>query len=118
MFHKKTHLTSIFTEYLIWDDNQEFLFELLDKKHSLSDIPLYIKFQDYKNIFPTFRDSWCRHLIKVNLKLKKYYSPIYLKKPSLQRMYQKMQIKNIQIFYLLIYHIIPWIKKIKINIKI
>ena len=71
MFHKKTHLTSIFTEYLIWDDNQEFLFELLDKKHSLSDIPLYIKFQDYKNIFPTFRDSWCRHLIKVNLKLKK-----------------------------------------------
>ena len=71
MFHKKTHLTSIFTEYLIWDDNQEFLFELLNKKHSLLNIPLYIKFQDYKNIYPTFRDSWCRNLIKVNLKLKK-----------------------------------------------
>ena len=71
MFHKKTHLTSIFTEYLIWDDNQEFLFELLNKKNSLLNIPLYIKFQDYKNIYPTFRDSWCRNLIKVNLKLKK-----------------------------------------------
>ena len=71
MFHKKTHLTSKFTEYLIWDDNQEFLFELLSKKYSLLNISLYIKFQDYKNIYPTFRDSWCRNLIKVNLKLKK-----------------------------------------------
>jgi hypothetical protein len=71
MFHKKTHLTSIFTEYLIWDDNQEFLFELLNKKYSLVNIPLYIKFQDYKNIYPTFRDSWCRYLLKSNLKMKK-----------------------------------------------
>ena len=71
MFHKKTHLTSKFTEYLIWDDNQEFLLELLSKKYSLLNIPLYIKFQDYKNIYPTFRDSWCRNLIKANLKLKK-----------------------------------------------
>ena len=74
MFHKKTHLTSIFTEYLIWDDNQEFFFELLSKKYSLSNIPLYIKLQDYKNIYPTFRDSWCRNLIKANLKLKKILS--------------------------------------------
>ena len=71
MFHKKTHLTSKFTEYLIWDDSQEFLFELLSKKYSLYNIPLYIKFQEYKNIYPTFRDFWCRNLIKANLKLKK-----------------------------------------------
>ena len=70
MFHKKTHLTSKFTEYLIWDDNQEFLFELFNKKYSLLNIPIYIKFQNYINIYPTFRDSWCRNLIKANLKLK------------------------------------------------
>ena len=30
IFHKKSHFTSIFIEYLIWDDYQEFLFKFFN----------------------------------------------------------------------------------------
>ena len=71
MFHKKSHFTAIFTEYLIWDDNQEFLFELFPKKYSLINIPFYIKFQYHKNYFPIIRDNCGRTQIKKNIKMKK-----------------------------------------------
>ena len=71
IFHKKSHFISIFTEYLIWDDNQEFLFELFPKKYSLINIPLFIKFQYHKNYFPIIRDNCGRTQIKKNIKMKK-----------------------------------------------
>ena len=41
MFHKKSHFTAIFTEYLIWDDFQEFLFELYPTIYSMENISSY-----------------------------------------------------------------------------
>jgi hypothetical protein len=71
IFHKKSHFTSIFTEYLIWDDNQEFLYELFPRKYSSINIPLYVKFQYQKNYFPIIRDECGRTHIKKNIKMKK-----------------------------------------------
>lgn len=71
IFHKKSHFTSIFTEYLIWDDNQEFLYELFPRKYSLLKIPLYVKFQYQKKYFPIIRDECGRTHIKKNIKMKK-----------------------------------------------
>ena len=45
MFHKKSHFTAIFTEYLIWDDNQEFLYDLYPLIYSIKNYPSYIKIQ-------------------------------------------------------------------------
>lgn len=71
MFHKKSHFTAIFTEYLIWDDFQEFLFELYPKKYSLTNISSYIKIQYHKCFIPIIINDWGRNLIKFNTKMKK-----------------------------------------------
>ena len=71
MFHKKSHFTAIFTEYLIWDDNQEFLFELYPKKFILSNLSSYIKIQHHKFFIPVLINDWGRNLIKLNTKMKK-----------------------------------------------
>ena len=70
IFHKKCHFTSIFTEYLILDDKQEFLFEFFSKKKSLQNLCRYIKFQN-NNLFPTIRGIFGRKVIKNNIKMKK-----------------------------------------------
>ena len=71
MFHKKSHFTSLFTEYLIWDDKQEFLFELYPTKNSLPNIFSYIKIQCNKFFIPIIINYWGRNLIKLNIKMKK-----------------------------------------------
>ena len=58
MFHKKSHFTAIFTEYLIWDDNQEFLFDLYPKKFSLPNLSSYIKIQCNKFFIPIIINNW------------------------------------------------------------
>ena len=70
IFHKKSHFTSVFTEYLIWDDTQEFLFELYSKKNSY--INLYSLIQETQNILkPILINDYYRNLIKINDKFKK-----------------------------------------------
>ena len=71
MFHKKSHFTAIFTEYLIWDDKQEFLFELYSKKYSLPNLSSYTKIQYNKFFIPIIINEWGRNLIKLNTKMKK-----------------------------------------------
>ena len=71
MFHKKSHFTSIFTEYLIWDDHQEFLFELYPKRYSLPNISSLTKIQYNKFFIPIIINEWGRNLIKLNVKMKK-----------------------------------------------
>ena len=71
MFHKKSHFTAIFTEYLIWDDHQEFLFELYPKRYSLSNISSFTKIQYNKFFIPIIINEWGRNLIKLNVKMKK-----------------------------------------------
>ena len=71
MFHKKSHFTALFTEYLIWDDKQEFLFELYPAKYSLPNISSYIKIQCNKFFIPIIINDWGRNLIKLNIKMKK-----------------------------------------------
>ena len=71
MFHKKSHFTAIFTEYLIWDDNQEFLFELYPKRYSLLNVSSYTKIQSHKFFNPILKNDWGRNLIKYNIKMKK-----------------------------------------------
>ena len=69
IFHKKTHFTSTFIEYLIWDDYQEFLSEIFDKKN-LSRIihnPSYKK----KYFFPTLVDQKGCLIILQSLKKKR-----------------------------------------------
>ena len=78
IFHKKSHFTSIFIEYLIWDDYQEFLMKFFDKK-ILSRIrpnPRYTK----KYFFPTLLDPKGRLIILQNLKKKKILSLNLLEK--------------------------------------
>ena len=70
IFHKKSHFTSVFTEYLIWDDTQEFLFELYSKKNSY--INLYSLIQETQNFLkPILINDYYRNLIKINDKFKK-----------------------------------------------
>ena len=71
MFHKKSHFTAIFTEYLIWDDFQEFLFELYPKIYSMANISSYINIQYHKFFIPIIINDWGRNLIKLNIKMKK-----------------------------------------------
>ena len=71
MFHKKSHFTSIFTEYLIWDDNQEFLFDFYPYKYSHKNIPIFIKFQYYSNYLPILREQTSRAIIFKNMKKKR-----------------------------------------------
>ena len=65
MFHKKSHFTAIFTEYLIWDDNQEFLFELYLKRFILPSLSSYITIQYKKFFIPMIINYWGRNLIKL-----------------------------------------------------
>ena len=71
MFHKKSHFTAIFTEYLIWDDNQEFLFDIYPKRFSLPNLSSYIKIQCNKFFIPIIINNWGRKLLKLNVKMKK-----------------------------------------------
>ena len=71
MFHKKSHFTAIFTEYLIWDDHQEFLFGLYPKRYSLPNISSLTKIQYNKFFIPIIINEWGRNLIKLNVKMKK-----------------------------------------------
>ena len=70
MFHKKTHFTAIFTEYLIMDDNQEFLNEyyLVDK--SLTYLLILIKIQCHKFFSPVLVNNWGRKILSNNIKRK------------------------------------------------
>ena len=71
MFHKKSHFTAIFTEYLIWDDFQEFLFELYPTIYSMENISSYINIQYHKFFIPIIINDWGRNLIRLNIKMKK-----------------------------------------------
>ena len=64
-------IISLFTEYLIWDDNQEFLFELFPIRYSSANISSYTKIQYNKFFIPIIINGWGRNLIKLNVKMKK-----------------------------------------------
>ena len=72
IFHKITHFTSIFTEYLIYDDKQEFLFKSYPKKYFLYNFYSLIK-QTKNNFTPILINDWCRNLLKINNKFKKVF---------------------------------------------
>jgi len=78
IFHKKSHFTSIFIEYLIWDDYQEFLMKFFDKK-ILSRIRPNSRYTK-KYFFPTLLDPKGRLIILQNLKKKKILSLNLLEK--------------------------------------
>ena len=68
IFHKKSHLTSVFIEYLIWDDFQEFLLKYFPKKNS----SLIISNPNYqKNYYPTIVEPVRRLILFQNMKKKK-----------------------------------------------
>ena len=73
MFNKRSHFTSIFIEYLIWNDIQEFLFELYPYKSSQRNIPILINLQFHysNNFFPILRIGTGRSIISKNIKRKK-----------------------------------------------
>ena len=71
IFHKKSHYTSIFIEYLIYDDNQEFLFELYPFNYCIPNMASYIRIQHHKFFIPMVIDEWGRNLIKINISMKK-----------------------------------------------
>jgi len=66
MFHKKSHYTSVFIEYLIYDDYQEFLFELYPLNYCLPNMVSCIKMQYRKSFIPMVINEWGRNLIKIN----------------------------------------------------
>ena len=66
MFHKKSHYTSVFIEYLIYDDYQEFLFELYPLNYCLPNMVSCIKIQYRKSFIPMIINEWGRNLIKIN----------------------------------------------------
>ena len=73
IFHKKSHFTSLFIEYLIWDDFQEFLSQFFNKK-------IFVKFinnpftqnQIKRNFHPTLVDQIGRLILFNNFKKKKF----------------------------------------------
>ena len=73
IFHKKSHYTSIFIEYLIYDDNQEFLFELYPLNYCIPNMVSYIKIQHHKLFMPMVINEWGRNLIKINISMKKIF---------------------------------------------
>ena len=70
MFHKKTHFTAIFTEYLIMDDNQEFLNEYYPVDKSLTYLLILIKIQYSKFFSPIIVNNWGRNILNYNKKCK------------------------------------------------
>ena len=73
IFHKKSHYTSIFIEYLIYDDNQEFLFEFYPFNYCIPNLVSYIKIQHHKFFMPMVINEWGRNLIKINISMKKIF---------------------------------------------
>jgi len=71
MFHKKSHYTSIFIEYLIYDDNQEFLFELFPLNYCIPNMVSSINMQCHKFFIPMIINECSRNLIKINISMKK-----------------------------------------------
>ena len=69
IFHKKSHLTSVFIEYLIWDDFQEFLFKYYSQKKLIKKI--FNEFNSSLNINPTLVDPVGRQIIFINIIKKK-----------------------------------------------
>ena len=78
VFHKKCHFTSIFIEYLILDDIQEFLFEEYPLIYSYINIPFFSKYLIPKIIFSFILDECGRNLILKNIKKKKALLYTYL----------------------------------------
>ena len=69
IFHKKSHLTSLFIEYLIWDDFQEFLFKYYSHKKLIK--KFLNEFNPQLNINPTLVDPVGRQIIFLNVIKKK-----------------------------------------------
>ena len=78
VFHKKCHFTSIFIEYLILDDIQEFLLEEYPLIYSYINIPFFSKYLIPKIIFSFILDECGRNLILKNIKKKKALLYTYL----------------------------------------
>lgn len=68
IFHKKSHFTSIFIEYLILDDYQEFLSRFFRIKNFSRIIP---NLNTQKTFHPTLVDSVGRSIVFTNIKKKK-----------------------------------------------
>ena len=78
IFHKKCHFSSIFTDHLIDDDIQEFLFELYPPIYSYINIPFFSKFLISKTKFAFILEESGRNLILKNIKRKNILILTYL----------------------------------------
>ena len=70
MFHKKTHFTALFTEYLILDDTQEFLNEYYYLDKSITYLLILIKIQCKKFFLPVIINTYGRKILSNNIKCK------------------------------------------------
>ena len=80
IFHKRSHFTSIFIEYLIWDDFQEFFnkyysYKYIQKKFNKIKFP--------KNFYPVLVDSTIHKIIYQNKIMKKMLNE-YLNKEKIE----------------------------------
>jgi hypothetical protein len=98
IFHRKSHYTSIFVEYLIWDDNLEFINKLFPKKYSIMNLQSYLKYKYHKKAI--LRGVFYRKIMRKNENMKKILY-IYLSQKRIQKIDNRKNIvkKNIQIFY-------------------
>ena len=84
IFHRKSHYTSIFVEYLLWDDNLEFIYKLFPKKYSIMNLQSYLKYKYHKKEFPIFRGVFYQKIIGKNENMKKILY-IYLSQKRIQK---------------------------------
>ena len=84
IFHRKSHYTSIFVEYLIWDDNLEFIYKLILKKYSIMILQSYLKYKYHKKEFPILRGVFYRKIMRKNENMKKILY-IYLSQKRIQK---------------------------------
>lgn len=78
IFHKKCHFSSIFIEYLVIDDIQEFFSELYPKIYSYINIPFFSNILNSTTNFPFILEEFGRNLILKNIKKKKLLLYTYL----------------------------------------
>ena len=86
IFHRKSHYTSIFVEYLLWDDNLEFIYKLIPKKYSIMNLQSYIKYKYHKKEFPILRGVFFRKIMRKNENMEKILLYLYLSQKRKQKM--------------------------------
>jgi len=98
IFHRKSHYTSIFVEYLIWDDNLEFINKLFPKKYSIMNLQSYLKYKYHKKAI--LRGVFYRKIMRKNENMKKILY-IYLSQKRIQKIDNRKNIVKKKYSYIL-----------------